>query len=366
MRSARGRQDSTNRWRAAASPGALIGIIGIILLVLMIGGLVAVLTGRAGLPLPTLVVWAILLILIVALAGLAYLLYGYATMSYEFGDRTLTIRWAHQRFVVDLESIDEMRPAIDRMPEQPGRWQQFWPGYYVGNQAHPDGQVTVVATMPVRRQLLVTAGTRRFAISPERPVLFVEEYGRVRRALDAQHTGGHPTVQPGESAQRLADAGWTMQYPSISPRFSTSAVIPGSQKEAAGDSEAGAEGAGTPPSGRTLSPLLRPVLLEDQVSLGLLALAVLMNVVMVVYILTQYEGLPASLVLHWNANGDPDRIGSPREIWTLPIITGLVTIANFVLAWSIVTFDRFAARFLLGATCLVQLVAWVALLTIIP
>ena len=72
----------------------------------------------------------------------------------------------------------------------------------------------------------------------------------------------------------------------------------------------------------------------------------------------------ATLPLHYNATGQPDRIGTPREIFLFPLITALVAVANLALAWSVIRFDRFAARLLLGGTCMVQAVAWVALLEI--
>ncbi|MDI3340981.1 MAG: DUF1648 domain-containing protein [Sphaerobacter sp.] len=350
-----GPDETISRWRAAASPGGLIGVLSLILCLLGCGGALAVLTGRASIPLPSplVAVGALVFALLAALLG--YLLYGYLSIGYEFGDRTLEIRWAGRRYTIDLAAVEYMGPAVEVLEERPGRWQRFWPGYYVGVRRDAIGPVRVVATLPLRRQLLVSTGEEHFAISPERPVLFVEEYGRLRRALDAQRTGGLPTVEPGQGAQRLADAGWTMQYPIITPARGAPP----------------AEGAPAPAAhqiaapGRGVSPLLRPVLLTDLVAVGFLALAILLNLSIVAYILLRYDSIPQSIALHWNVNGLPDRIGSPREIWTLPLMTGLVTLANFAMAWSIVTFDRFAARFLLGATCLVQLGAWVALITLI-
>jgi uncharacterized membrane protein len=80
------------------------------------------------------------------------------------------------------------------------------------------------------------------------------------------------------------------------------------------------------------------------------------------FILLRYESVPQTLPLHYNTLGQPDRIGSPREIFLLPLIAGVVAAANIALAWSVVRFDRFAARLLLSGTCLVQVVTWVALL----
>jgi hypothetical protein len=121
----------------------------------------------------------------------------------------------------------------------------------------------------------------------------------------------------------------------------------------------------TGPEDREARARAHSALLDDRLAIGFLGLAVLTNVAIVIYVLTQYHSLPSSIALHWNVNGYPDVIGSPREIWTVPIITALVTIANFLLAWLSAGYDRFVSRFLLGGSVLVQIVAWVGLLTLI-
>lgn len=355
--------EATIRWQASASPGGLIGILATVLSVLLAGGCVAVLAGKASLPLPDPVVWAATFLFLALAGGFGFLVYGYLSIRYELGEQSLVVCWANRRRVIPLDQVTFIGPAIDKLEERPGRWQPFWPGYYVGTVRHEQaGAVWVVATLPLRRQLLISTGAQTVAISPERPVLFVEEYGRLRRNRDSQRSGVFTTVEPGQGAQRLADAGWTMSFPVVG----APAAQPASTR--------GVRSAQTTPStprqaalevGRAGNPALRPVLLNDATALALLAVAVVLNVLMVTVILVRYESIPPSIALHWNVNGMPDRIGSPREIWILPVITGLVTLANFGLAWSIVTFDRFAARFLLGAACLVQVVAWVALLTLI-
>lgn len=352
----------TNRWRAAASPGGLIGILAAIISLLLAGGSLAVILGKASLPIPTAAVWVALILFLALAGGLAYLVYGYLTITYELGAQTLAIGWANRRYVLDLATIQHIGPASEVIAERPERWQRFWPGYYVGPHTGKIGTVQVVATLPLSRQLLVSTGERHFAISPERPVLFLEEYGRLRRALDEQRSGTFPTIQEGEGARQLRDAGWTVEFPTLGTRPPLPGVDRG-REEPDAVATPGRRGWLIFPEG--ISPVLRPLLLNDPIAFGLLGLAVLLNVVMVAYILFEYGSIPSAITLHWNVNGFPDRIGSPREIWIVPLITGLVTVTNFLLAWSIVTFDRFAARLLLGATCLVQLVAWVVLITLI-
>ena len=339
-------------------------MLGIVLSLVLAGGSLALITGHTSLPIPTVISWLALLGFLALVVALAYLVYGYVTITYEFSPETLKIRWASQEHLIDLASIQQILPAIDRLGDNPGRWRRFWTGYYVGSEIGPSGPVTIVATLPVRRQLLIVTADRQFAISPDRPVLFVEEYGRLRQALDYARTGESSDADVDVSVERLAKAGWTMQYPTIKPGMK----IPVESARASGsvsleDPSSGRAARQVPARRRTVG--LRDHVLNDNVAVTLLGIAVLMNVAMVIFILIRYHSLPQSIALHWNVNGDPDRIGSAREIWVIPIITALVTIANLILAWSIETFDRFAARFLLAASCMVDVVAWIALITLI-
>ncbi len=354
--------DIATRWQAAASPGGLIGVFGMVLSLILAGGSVVLITGHSSLPLPAPVAWLGLIISIALLGALAYLIYGYVTITYEFSADHLKIRWAGQQHLVDLGAIQQILPAVDRLGDNPGRWRRFWTGYYVSSEIGPSGPVTVIATLPVRRQLLIVTADRQFAISPERPVLFVEEYGRLRRALDYARTGESAGPEQGDSVERLAQAGWTMQYPTVAPQPS----IPIEANEVGITDPVDAPRRQRFVSRRNrMDSQARPHILNDTIALSLLGIAVVLNVAMILFILFRFNSLPPSIVLHWNVNGDPDRIGSPREIWIIPIITSLVAIGNFILSWSIETFDRFAARFLLAASCLVQVVAWIALVTLI-
>jgi len=76
---------------------------------------------------------------------------------------------------------------------------------------------------------------------------------------------------------------------------------------------------------------------------------------------SQLTGLPASLAIHLDAAGLPDRFGPPRVLRRLPLLAAMATLLNLVLAWVLARFDRFAARFLLAAALVVHLIAWVAL-----
>jgi hypothetical protein len=113
------------------------------------------------------------------------------------------------------------------------------------------------------------------------------------------------------------------------------------------------------------SPALRPMLHRDPVSLGFIGFGLVAGIAMAGYIFLQYDDIPPSLTLHWNAEGMPGRIGEPREVWILPLIAAIVLLANVGLAWSIAQFDRFAARLTLSSTVITHIVLWIALLMIL-
>jgi uncharacterized membrane protein len=87
----------------------------------------------------------------------------------------------------------------------------------------------------------------------------------------------------------------------------------------------------------------------------------LVDIAIIVIIMLRYKSLPDTLAVHWSVGGVPDRFGPTRQIWTIPIVTWIVTIGNLAIAWGVSPVDRFAARFLLVSTLVVELMALIAL-----
>lgn len=353
---------STRGWRPAASPGGMIGGLGIVVCLLLASAALTAVVGRSPSTLPRMALLGAGAALIVLALALIVLLWGYLTIGYELSDRELLIRWGTRRERIPLDTISHVGPATELLGEHRGGWQRFWPGYYVSERQSTAGPVQTVATLPPRRQLVISTVTRLYAISPEHPVLFVEEYGRLRRALGPGETGpGVP--EQGQGALRLVSAGWTGPVPIVMPKRPR---LDDGPADGGVDVETPAREpehpAGTSPGTAARVPAR---LIEDSVAIGILAATVALTLGLIAYILTRYSALPATIPLHWNAAGVPDRVEPRRAIWTIPLIGVLVALANLGLAWSVARFDRFAARFLLAATCLVDLVAWVAVISLI-
>lgn len=364
-------EDQSSRWRASASPGGLVGLVLTILAIIAVVASVLGITGRADLPLPTPLLWAVFAAALVAAILFAFLVWAYLSIGYTLTSDSLRIEWGLWSDGIPLSEIRSVSPVTEVVNSQPGGWQPFWPGYYVGKHQTEAGTIQVISTQPPRRQVLISvADGRMFAISPERPLLFMEEFSRWHGAPQSREPAdAQPVATYGQPVQQFVDAGWTTEFSVVGSVTETGGAV-GNQSDVPAEPSAYQIPRHEPVSvyrsrPSSTSPILRPAILRDQVAIALMAIGVLTTAAMVVYILIQYQDIPPSLTLHWNVDGLPGRVGEPREIWILPTIAGLVLVANLGLAWSIALFDRFAARLMLASTIVVHLVTWVALLMVL-
>lgn len=330
------RAPSSIRYRARAAPSAG-GLIGLGLFAVLAATAVLALLGllgvtRSSLSLP--VLWVVFVVSGAGTIGMGYLLAGYFSLGYDVTDVSIRIRSGGRIDEVPLDQLRYVGPAAPMLGGAMQRWQPFWPGYYVGWLRSPFGRVRVVATQPISRQLLLSTGTEHWAISPAQPVIFLEQVAAARRQREL---GTTPVTIAGR--EQLAEAGWTAAFPTV-----------GDARE--------------PQSAQDFTSALRPVFLRDPVALGLAALSLGLLVGLVVFLVLRLVHLPETLVLHWNAAGLPDRIGTRRDLWLLPIVAAIVTIGNFALAFLAEYLERFAARLLLAGTVVVLALTWIALLLI--
>lgn len=337
------------RWRPAPSAGSLVGILALLLCAGGIGGLlfrVLPETGGAG-PL-AIIAWTFVGLFGIAVLALAILLWGYFTLSYTLDEAdggALIIRWAWRRIRLPLAEIEYLGPARQILDATTVRRLWPWPGYYL-NTINDEalGPIRLFATLPPRRQLLVCSARGSFGLSPDRPATFATRFNALNEALENGATpiqtkplAALPALPPSPAVSALEEEE-EASYPSV----------------AASGQRAFRE--------RTADGTLS--LFADRPAVSLILLGGALVAAMLWFILLRFDAVPQTLPLHFNATGQPDRIGTPREIFLFPLITALVAVANLALAWSVIRFDRFAARLLLGGTCLVQAVAWVALLKI--
>jgi hypothetical protein len=105
----------------------------------------------------------------------------------------------------------------------------------------------------------------------------------------------------------------------------------------------------------------RVELLHDQPSIALLSLAILSTVLMAGVLASRIGDVPDVIALRYDATGAATRWGTPESLWELPLLAGMVSLINTVLASWLSSIDRFASRFVLGTAVLVSVLAWVSL-----
>lgn len=111
--------------------------------------------------------------------------------------------------------------------------------------------------------------------------------------------------------------------------------------------------------------IARSALIADQVSLVLLGVAVFSLLLMWITIANRAGSLPDSITLRYGAEGLPSLSGAPRALFRLPLLATVVTLMNFIVAWSVSAADRFAARFIVAAAILVHLLIWIAVAALV-
>lgn len=372
-------------WRASASPGGLIGLLALFVCL----SIAAFLLWRVLPDQDSPGLQAVLVVFIAVLVAggviLTYLLYGYFTMSYLLDRQQLIIRWGRSRYSIPLSSIEYVGQASQILEGQRPGTNLPWPGYYL--EAYPafNGvSVRTFATHPLHRQVMICTPEAFYALSPDRPIRFMEELVRLRERVSTPPPEARASNEGAPRAPTFA-SGHTQQLPSINQFLEPTATsrlgrripAPASEPPATPTAAAGARAAARPMSagraGRALPaanapaptspdrrPSAPPALWHDRGARILFGGALLLVVGMVIFIFVKLPTLPDRIPLHFNALGQVDRIGQPGEILWLPGIVVSVILANALLALSVQRYDAIAARLLLAGPIVTGLIAWVA------
>lgn len=321
-----------NVWRPAAGYGrlfggvliALIGATGLLALALLINSDGAIR-----------VLWLLfLLAALVGMGGIGYLLRGLATMRYVLTEDHLRIEWLRETRRIPYDDMLEVIYHLRDRVALPGR-ERFWTGFYVSTVQTAGGVWRSYATVPPHRRVRITTSAAVIAISPERPVLFIQELERRRRRTPA-------------GLAAAPDAPQVSSVP-VRPRLPRAAT---------------ARRARTLPFQQSID-LFRRDLLADRIASTLVAVGVIVPVFLLAYTFNEVDFLPDRIPLHWNAHGAADRFGDPSSIWVLPLMALTILVVNTGLATIVLRFDRVAARLLVAITPVVQISAGIALLRII-
>lgn len=138
------------------------------------------------------------------------------------------------------------------------------------------------------------------------------------------------------------------------------AAEPGSLEAPFGLPPARIPGSPEAPLGLPANPSQWERLQEDRLSLGLMVAAPMALLALLLWLGPAYNNLPDLMPLHFDAQGNPDRIGARSEILILPaigLIVYLVNISSGLLLRLRFKMD-FAANLLWGGAFMVQVLIW--------
>ncbi|HEV2128895.1 MAG TPA: hypothetical protein VGR22_09780 [Thermomicrobiales bacterium] len=105
-------------------------------------------------------------------------------------------------------------------------------------------------------------------------------------------------------------------------------------------------------------------LVQDQTALILIGALLLSLAAMATLTFNRADTLAPGFATHISASGVREEFRSETALWQLPLMAGTLLLMNAVLAWALAGYSRFSSRFLLGASIIVHILIWVALIRI--
>lgn len=106
-------------------------------------------------------------------------------------------------------------------------------------------------------------------------------------------------------------------------------------------------------------------LVNDAPALGMIGLGLVSLAGMAILVANRAATLAPSFATHVSASGVLENFRGSDALWRLPLLSAMLTLMNIGAAWFVSPIDRFASRFLIAASIIVQIVAWVALIRIL-
>jgi hypothetical protein len=265
---------------------------------------------------------ALCLALVLA-AMLAYMAWCSLTLSYTFRGDNLVLRCGGVRHVVPLAGVSGVVAPGAEVKGKPVavRWRGLSgrvPGYLIGpGHSTQIGPVLAFASSPAGGLLYVQTPGLAYALSPERPLALMEELNKRRVEAD---------IHVAEVAEEV----------DLAPRAALSGLS--------------AWGYG---------------LWVDRVARALMLGGLALCALLFGYMGLVYASLPTHLPMHWNAQAQVDRIGSPQELLRLPVFALAVWLANAGFGWWAQRRERATTLFLLAGAVAAQVVFAAGVLTIV-
>lgn len=293
-------------WYTNPQTGLRVGLALIAAILLVNGGLIAWVATR---PVDGLTFLGGLFVLgsLVAIAGLGYWISGLVQSVYVLDRNALVILWGESEHVVPLPQVQRVvlgEEVAGRVRFRGIRWPGHWVGY---GQIEDIGPVLFFATAPLEEQVLLVTPGLAYGISPEDREGFL-------RTLHARMQMG-PTQLVEQSSHGPAFARWAFW--------------------------------------------------QDRLALGLLAGGLVVLLGLVGFLCFRFPHLPPLIPLHFDAIGNPDRLGVRGQIFFIPLIGLIVLILNGILGGLLYRHERLAAYLLWGGGLMMQVLFWGAILGIL-
>lgn len=242
-----------------------------------------------------------------AIALVIYWLIGLRRSGYALDRNHLTIFWGPTRHVIPTRLIDNVirgEEVSRRLRFSGGRW----PGLWVGSGVVPDIGLTLFnATAPLSQQVFIVTDLAAYAISPIDRERFIE-------AVAARKAMG-PTQDVLQESIRPAFFDWPLW--------------------------------------------------SDKLARGLALGGAVLCAALFAFVCFKYPDLPTRIPLHFDATGVADRFGGPPAVFILPVIGLLSWGVNTFIAVPLYVRERVPAYTLWGGGLLVQLLVWVAAVTLL-
>jgi len=301
-----GEEIAVTQWQTDSQTGLRVGVALIAAILLVDGGLIAwAITNPV--TFCTFLVGLVVLASLALVGLLAYWLSGLARSGYTLDRNGLTITWGASEQVIPTPQIERVVPGEEL--EGRARLRGIrWPGYWVGyGEVDGLGPTLFYATVPQRQQIFIVTSGVAYGISPE------DREGFLRTLRTRLQMGPTQMVQPA----------------SRGPAF------------------------------------LRWDFWQDRLGLGLLLAALVAVLALFGFLCARFPTLPRLLPFHFDAAGDPDRLGSGGRIFFLPFIGLMVLLVNGGLGGVLYRRERLATYLLWGGAAVVQVLLWAAVLGIL-
>jgi hypothetical protein len=293
-------------WKTNVGQGLSIGIGLLVTIILVDVDLIWLATVRP-LNIGTFIIGLAVLFSLGLLGLIGYWLAGLARSGYSLDRNALVIRWGPTEQIIPARQIERVLTG-DKVEGHIQFYGGMWPGHCVGYGELPGGEaVLFYATVPPRQQIYVVTPGLTYGIFPA--------------DHDGFLTSLHQRLQMGPTQ--------IMEQSSKRPGFLDWGIW------------------------------------QDRLGLGLLAAGFLAALALTGLLCFRLPALSRLVPLHFDAAGNPDRLGPRGQIFIIPLIGLLALLLNGVLGGLAYRRERVASYLLWGGAVLIQVLVWTAALGIL-